>query len=79
MVLKFWFILFVSAHDGVAGLGAPSLVVGPFPDVKTCYSAAALGVDKLAGSHDDKDFRAACVSDAEILPLHDLAKRAGVP
>jgi hypothetical protein len=78
-MLKFWFILFVSAHDGSAGLGAPSLVAGPFLTANLCYAAAALGIDRMAREHADKDFRGACVNDADILPIQDLADRAGAP
>lgn len=77
-MLKFWFVLFLIPHDGHAGIGAPQIVMGPFPTVETCSGAAALGIDKL-NNNDAKDFRGACVNDADILPLQELAARAGAP
>lgn len=79
MTAAWWLVLFVSAHDGSAGLGAPKVTAGPFPTQETCFAAGALGINKMAPGHDDRDFRAACVADADILPIHELAKRAGAP
>lgn len=73
----FWFVLFAGPHDGVAGIGAPKLTMGPFQTIERCYAAGALGINALASKHEDRDFRGACISDLDVLPIHDLATRAG--
>ena len=78
-MIKWWFILFVSAHNGGAGLGAPTLMMGPFPTKEYCAGMGALGIDRLNRDNEGKDFRGACVRDSEILPLQELATMAGAP
>jgi hypothetical protein len=77
MTATFWLVIFISAHDGSAGLGAPQITVGPFPTLETCYAAGAIGINGIVKGHDDKDFRGACVNDADILPLQQLVTRVG--
>lgn len=74
--VMFWFILFTGPHDGVAGIGSPKLTMGPFPTIELRYSAGALGIDGVADKHEDRDFRGTCVSDQDVVPLQELAKRA---
>jgi hypothetical protein len=75
----FWMILFAAAiHSGDAAF-EPKLAAGPFPSIRGCAAAGALGVNRLNEVYPDKDFRVECARDKEIRrhslePLMDLQK-----
>jgi hypothetical protein len=72
-----FFAIFFAGALGVSDAAMkPEVIAGPFPTLRTCYAASALGVDGLNRKYPKRDFRAIC-STRKAWPLrhphlHDL-------
>jgi hypothetical protein len=74
--MTFFAIFFVGALGASDAAMKPEVMAGPFPTLKACYAASALGIDGLNRKNQNRDFRAIC-STRKAWPvghphLHDL-------